>query len=49
MTNSLEGAPPTLIDAPPESEETKIEVLSQTTDSVCSAPAVEDAIVSTYD
>jgi hypothetical protein len=47
--NSLEGAPPTLIDTPPESEETKIEALSQTTDSVCSAPAVEDASVSTYD
>jgi len=47
--NSLEGAPPTLIDAPPESEQTKIDALSQTTDSVCSAPAVEDASVSTYD
>jgi hypothetical protein len=47
--NSLEGAPPTLIDGAPESEEIKIEALSQTTDSVCSAPAVEDAIVSTYD
>jgi hypothetical protein len=47
--NSLAGAPPTLIDAPPESEQTKIDALSQTTDSVCSAPAVEDASVSTYD
>lgn len=45
----LEDAPPTLVDGPPESEETKIEALSETTDSVCSAPAVEDASVWTYD
>lgn len=47
--NSLEGAAPTFIDRPPETEGTKIEALSQTTDSVCSAPTVEDASVSTYD
>jgi hypothetical protein len=47
--NSLEGAALTFIDGPPETEETKIEALSQTTDSVCSTPTVEDASVSTYD
>ena len=47
--NSLEGAAPTFIDGPPETEETKTEALSQTTDSVCSVPTVEDASVSTYD
>ena len=47
--NSLEDAAPTFIDGLPETEETKIETLSQTTDSVCSAPTVEDASVSTYD
>jgi len=47
--NSLQGAAPTFIDGPPETEETKIEALSQTTDSVCSTPTVEDASVSTYD
>ena len=47
--NSLERAAPTFIDGPPEIEETKIEALPQTTDSVCSAPIVEDASVSTYD
>ena len=47
--NSLEGAPPTLIDGPPESEEIKIEALSQTTNSVCSTITVEDASLSTYD
>jgi hypothetical protein len=47
--NSLEGAGPTFIDAPPETEGTKIEALSQTTDSVYGAPAVKDASVSTYD
>ncbi len=47
--NSLGGAAPTFIDEPPETEETKTEALSQTTDSVCSAPTVEDASVSTYD
>ena len=47
--NSLEGADPTFIDGPPETEETKTEALSQTTDSVCSTPTVEDASVSTYD
>ena len=47
--NSREGVPPTLVDGPPESEETKTEALSQTTDSVCSAHTVENASVSTYD
>jgi hypothetical protein len=47
--NSLQGAAPTFIDGPPETEETKTEALSQTTDSVCSTPTVEDASVSTYD
>ena len=47
--NSLEGAAPTFIDGSPETEETKIEALSQTTDFVCSAPTIEDASVSTYD
>jgi len=47
--NSLEGAAPTFIDGPPETEETKTEALPQTTDSVCSAPTVEDASVSRYD
>ena len=46
--NSLEGAAP-FIDGPPETEETKTEALPQTTSSVCSAPAIEDASVSTYD
>lgn len=45
--NSLEGAAPTFIDGAPETEETKIEALSQTTGSICSAPTVEDASVST--
>jgi hypothetical protein len=43
--NSLEGAAP-FIDETPETEEMKIEALSQTTNSVCSAPTVEDASVS---
>ena len=47
--NSLEGAGPVFIDEPPETEETKTEALSQTADSVCSAPTVEDASVPTYD
>jgi len=47
--NSLEGAVPTFIDGPPETEETKTEARPQTTDSVCSVPTVEDASVSTYD
>jgi hypothetical protein len=46
--NSLEGAA-SFIDGSPETEETKTEALPQTTDSVCSAPIVEDASVSTYD
>jgi hypothetical protein len=46
--NSLEGAAP-FIDGPPETEETKTEARPQTTDSVCSAPIVQDASVSTYD
>jgi hypothetical protein len=46
--NSVEGAAP-FIDGPPETEETKTEARPQTTDSVCSAPTVEDASVSTYD
>ena len=46
--NSLEGAAP-FIDGPPETEETKTEALPQTTSSVCSAPTIEDASVSTYD
>jgi hypothetical protein len=46
--NSFEGAAP-FIDGPPETEETKTEALPQTTRSVCSAPTVEDASVSTYD
>jgi len=45
--NSLEGAAPTFIDGPPEPEETKTEALSQTSDSVCSTPTIEDASVST--
>lgn len=45
--NSLEGAAPTFIDGPPETEEAKTEALPQTTGSVCSAPTVEDASVST--
>ncbi|PYK54630.1 MAG: hypothetical protein DME48_07370 [Verrucomicrobia bacterium] len=47
--NSPQGAVPTFIDGPPETEGTKTEALSQTNDSVCSAPTVEDASVSTYD
>jgi hypothetical protein len=47
--NSFEGAVPTFIDGPPETEETKTEARPQTTDSVCSVPTVEDASVSTYD
>jgi hypothetical protein len=47
--NSLEGAAPTFIDGPPETEETKTEALSQTTDSVCSVRTVDDASISTYD
>ena len=47
--NSLEGAAPPFIDGAPESQETKTEALRQATDSVCSAPIVEDASVSTYD
>jgi hypothetical protein len=47
--NSLEGAAPTFIDGPPETEETKTEARPQTTDSVCSVPTVDDASVSTYD
>ena len=47
--NSPQGAVPTFIDGPPETEGTKTEALSQTTDSVCSAPTVEDGSVSTYD
>ena len=47
--NSLEGAAPTFIDGPPETEETKTQALPQTTGFVCSAPTVEDASVSTYD
>jgi hypothetical protein len=47
--NSLEGAAPTFIDGPAETEETKTQALPQTTGSVCSAPTVEDASVSTYD
>jgi hypothetical protein len=47
--NSLEGAAPTFIDGPPEAEETKTEELPQATDSVRSAPTVEDTSVSTYD
>jgi hypothetical protein len=47
--NSLEGAAPAFIDEPPETEETKIEALPQASGSVCSAPTVEDASVSTYD
>ena len=43
--NSLEGAAPTFIDGPPEAEETKTEELPQATDSVRSAPTVEDASV----
>jgi hypothetical protein len=46
--NSVEGAAP-FIDGPPETEETKTEARPQTTDSVCSAPIVQDASVSTYD
>jgi hypothetical protein len=47
--NSLEGAAPTFIDRPPETEETKTETLPQTAGYVCSAPTAEDASVSTYD
>jgi hypothetical protein len=47
--NSFEGAVPTFIDRPRETEETKTEARPQTTDSVCSVPTVEDASVSTYD
>jgi hypothetical protein len=47
--NSLEGAAPTFIDGPPETEETKTEAVPQTTGSVCSAPTVEDASCSRYD
>jgi hypothetical protein len=47
--NSFEGAVPTFIDGPPETEETKTEARPQTTDSACSVPTVEDASVSTYD
>jgi hypothetical protein len=47
--NSFEGAAPTFIDGPPETEETKTEARPQTTGSVCSVPTVEDASVSTYD
>jgi hypothetical protein len=47
--NSLEGAAPAFISGPPEAEETKTEVLPQTTDPVYSAPTVEDASVSKYD
>jgi hypothetical protein len=47
--NSLEGAAPTFIDGAPETEETKIEALLQTTDSVSGARTVEDASASRYD
>ena len=47
--NSPAGAAPTFIDEPPETEEPRTKALPQTTDSVCSAPTVEDASVSTYD
>jgi hypothetical protein len=47
--HSLEGADPTFIDGPPETEETRTEALPRTTDPVRSAPTVEDASVSTYD
>jgi hypothetical protein len=49
MTTHFEGAVPTFIDRPRETEETKTEARPQTTDSVCSVPIVEDASVSTYD
>jgi hypothetical protein len=43
--NSVEGAAPTFINGPPEAEEPITKPLPQTTDSVCSAPTVEDAAV----
>ena len=46
--NSLEGVAP-FIDGPPETEETKIEALPQTSDPVRSTPRIENADVSTYD
>ena len=47
--DSLECATPTFINGPPEAEEPITEALPQTTDSVCSAPPVDDASVSRYD
>jgi hypothetical protein len=47
--NSLAGAAPTFINGPPEVEEPKTKALPQTTDTVSTAPTVEDASVSRYD
>jgi hypothetical protein len=47
--NSLEGVGPIFINGPPEAEEPISEALPQTTDSVCTAPTVDDASVSRYD
>ena len=43
--NSLESVAPAFIDGPPEAEEPITKALPQTTDSVCTAPTVEDASV----
>jgi hypothetical protein len=43
--NPLEDAAPIFVSGPPETEETITEALRQTTDSVCSAPTVDDADV----
>jgi len=47
--NSLEGAAPIFINGPRDAEELIPKLLAQTTETVCTAPTVEDTAVSAYD
>ncbi len=47
--NSLECAAPTFVNRPPDTEELVTKVFSETTDTVCTVPTVDDAAVLRYD
>jgi hypothetical protein len=47
--DSLEGATPTFVNTSPDGDELKTKVVSEAPEPVCTAPTVDDAIVSTYD
>jgi hypothetical protein len=49
LNDSLEGVAPAFVNIRSDAKELMTKVLAETTDTVCAAPAAEDAAVSRYD